>query len=485
MGLLIIVNRKFIKRFLRIRLFNFAGKNTMPAMMKSINPATGTELATYKEDDGKKVDRTLKSSVKTFEQWRGFSFSKRGKVLKNIAKELRREKEALAQLATMEMGKPIKQSREEVEKCARTLEFYAKEGAKFLADEVVDTDARKSYVTFKPLGTVLAIMPWNFPYWQVFRAFAPAAMAGNVMVLKHASNICGCARAIESIIRKGGGVDGLLQTLLLPSSRIEALIAHPAIHAVTLTGSTAAGSKVAEAAGRNLKKQVLELGGSDAYIVLEDADMDVAIEIAVRGRLVNSGQSCVSAKRFVVVKAVIKEFERRYTDEMKKATFGDPMNEANRIGPMARHDLRDQLHEQVVISVKKGAKLLCGGTIPAIDGAYYPPTILTNVKKGMPAYDEELFGPVAAVIVAKDEQDAIRIANDSIYGLGGGIISKNRARAEKLAAEQLDAGSCFVNEFVHSDARLPFGGIKQSGYGRELGMFGIREFVNTKTVFIK
>ena len=457
----------------------------MSSTMKSINPATGKEVATYTPDDEKKVERTLKLSVKAFEQWRVLSFSKRAQVLKSIAKELRKEKEELAKLATLEMGKPIKQSREEVEKCARTLEFYAKHGAKFLADEIVETDARKSYVTFKPMGTVLAIMPWNFPYWQVFRAFAPAVMAGNVMVLKHASNICGCAKAIERVIKKGGGVDGLLQTLLLPSSRIETLIAHPAIHAVTLTGSTAAGSKVAEAAGRNLKKQVLELGGSDAYIILEDADMDVAVEIAVRGRLVNSGQSCVSAKRFVVVKAVIKEFERRYTEEMKKATYGDPMNEVNKIGPMARHDLRDQLHEQVVKSVKKGAKILCGGFVPSDEGAYYPPTILTNVKKGMPAYEEELFGPVAAVIEAKDEQDAIRIANDSIYGLGGGIISKNRARAEKIAAEHLNAGSCFVNEFVHSDPRLPFGGVKQSGYGRELGTFGIREFVNVKTVFIK
>jgi succinate-semialdehyde dehydrogenase/glutarate-semialdehyde dehydrogenase len=328
-------------------------------------------------------------------------------------------------------------------------------------------------------------MPWNFPYWQAFRAFAPAAMAGNVMILKHASNVSGCALAIEKVILNAGAPKGLMQTLLLPSSRVERLIDDGRVAAVTLTGSTAAGSKVAAAAGRNLKKTVLELGGSDAYIILEDADMDIAIEIAVRGRLVNSGQSCIAAKRFVAVKSIRKEFERRFTEKMKEATYGDPMDENNRIGPMARADLRDQLHGQVLKSIEKGAKLLCGGFIPAGSGAYYPPTALTNVKKGMPAYEEELFGPVGVIIEAKNEADAIRIANDSIYGLGGGIISKNRARAEKLAAEELQAGNCYVNDFVHSDQRLPFGGVKHSGYGRELGTFGIKEFVNIKTVFVK
>lgn len=457
----------------------------MHEQVTSINPATGAEIASYEIHDYPKVEKALGLAQKCFDDWRRQSFGKRAVMLKNVAKELRKEKEALARLATMEMGKPIQQSRDEVEKCARTLDFYAKEGAKFLANEMVKTDARKSYITFQPMGVVLAIMPWNFPFWQVFRAMAPAAVAGNVMVLKHASNVSGCALAIESVIRKAGAPKGLFQTLLLPSSRVEALIAHPSIAAVTLTGSTAAGSKVAEAAGRNLKKQVLELGGSDAYIILEDADMDIAIEIAVRGRLVNSGQSCVSAKRFIVVKSVRKEFEQRYTERMKMATYGDPMDEKSRIGPLARTDLRDTLHGQVRKSMEKGAKLLCGGFIPDGPGAYYPPTILTNVKKGMPAYEEELFGPVAAIIEAKNESDAIRIANDTIYGLGGGIISKNRARAEKLAATELQAGNCFINEFVHTDARLPFGGIKQSGYGRELGTFGIREFVNIKTVFVK
>jgi succinate-semialdehyde dehydrogenase / glutarate-semialdehyde dehydrogenase len=383
------------------------------------------------------------------------------------------------------MGKPIQQGRDEVEKCAGALEYYAKEGAKFLANEVVATDARKSYVAFRPLGVVLAIMPWNFPYWQVFRAMAPAVMAGNVMILKHASNVCGCALAIESVIRKAGAPKGLLQTLLLPSSRIEALIGDPAIAAVTLTGSTAAGIKVAEAAGRHLKKQVLELGGSDGYVILEDADIEKAADICVNGRLVNSGQSCIAAKRFIVVKSIRKAFEEAMTRKMKMVTYGNPMDEKSRVGPMARKDLRDQLHEQVQKSVAKGAKVLCGGFIPDSEGAYYSPTVLGNVKKGMPAYEEELFGPVAAIIEAKDEKDAMRIVNDSIYGLGGGIISGNRGRAEKLAVEELESGSCFVNDFVHSDARLPFGGIKQSGYGRELGSFGIREFVNVKTIYIK
>ncbi len=457
----------------------------MPDQIISINPATGKEIATYEIYDEKKVERALIQSRKTFEEWRQLPLSKRAIVLKNIAKEIRKEKDRLVKLAVIEMGKPVQQGYYEVEKCASTLEFYAANGAKFLADVVVKTDARKSYVSYQPMGVILAIMPWNFPYWQVFRALAPTVMAGNVMILKHASNVSGCALAIEKLILNAGAPKGLLQTLLIPSSRVEQLIDDPRIAGVTLTGSTSAGSKVAEAAGRNLKKQVLELGGSDAYVILEDGDMDIAVELAVRGRLVNSGQSCIAAKRFVVVKPVYKEFERRFTEQMKKATYGDPMDEKNRIGPMARTDLRDQLHEQVKKSVSKGARVLCGGFIPDGPGAYYPPTVLAKVKKGMPAYDEELFGPVAALIEAKDEKDAMRIANDTIYGLGGGIISKNRTRAEKLAANELHAGSCFVNDYVHSDPHLPFGGIKQSGYGRELGSFGIHEFVNIKTVFVK
>ena len=457
----------------------------MSNLLTTINPATGKEIASYPAFDDRKIERALVQAQSTYEDWRKTTFSKRALVLKKIAKELRKEKEYLAKLATTEMGKPLQQGRDEVEKCARTLDFYAEEGEKFLSDEYVITDAYKSYIAYKPLGVILAIMPWNFPYWQVFRAMAPAVMAGNVMILKHASNVCECALAIEKIIINSGAPKGLLQTLLIPAATVGKLIDNPVIAAVTLTGSTEAGRKVAEAAGRNLKKTVLELGGSDAYIMLEDADLELAADVCVKGRLVNSGQSCVAAKRFVTVKPVKKIFEKLVTERMKAAKYGDPMDETNNIGPMARHDLRDQLHEQVQKSIAMGAKLLCGGFIPEGKGAYYPPTVLTNVKKGMPAYDEELFGPVAVIIEAKNPQDAMLIANDSIYGLGGGIFSKNRDLAEMMARDEMEAGNCFVNDFVHSDPRLPFGGIKQSGYGRELSLYGIREFVNIKTVYIK
>ncbi|PQJ12540.1 succinate-semialdehyde dehydrogenase [Flavipsychrobacter stenotrophus] len=451
----------------------------------SVDPSTGKKIAGYAIDNEKKVTAALITATEAFAKWRKQPYSKRAKVLNNIAKELRKQKERLAILATQEMGKPIQQGREEVEKCAVTLEYYANEGEGFLKDIHVKTDATKSYVTYQPLGVILAIMPWNFPYWQVFRAFAPTIMAGNVMVLKHASNVSGCAVAIEELIIKAGAPKGLLQTFLLPSSRIEKIIEHPAVAAVTLTGSTAAGRKVAEAAGRSLKKQVLELGGSDAYIILDDADIEAAAQICVDGRLKNSGQSCVAAKRFIVTKNTKKAFEEAMTRRMEAATWGDPMNDANKVGPMARHDLRDQLHEQVIKSIEMGAKLLCGGYIPKDKGAYYPTTVLTDVVKGMPAHDEELFGPVAAIIVAKNEADAMRIANDNEYGLGGAIIGKNIAKAEKMAVEEMEAGSIFINDFVHSDQRLPFGGVKHSGYGREIGEFGIKEFVNIKTIYIK
>lgn len=457
----------------------------MASSFISVNPATGAEIAHYPATDPRKKEKALKDAQKAFQAWKQQPFKERAKVLKAIARQIRKQKKELAGLATREMGKPIQQSLAEVEKCAFTFDYYANEGAKYLADEVIATDARKSFVTYQPLGVVLAVMPWNFPYWQVFRCMAPILMAGNAMILKHASNVSGCALAIEEVLKKSGAPKGLFHTLLLPSSEIADLIGDPAVNAVTFTGSTQAGSKVAEAAGRHIKKQVLELGGSDAYVILEDADLQKAVEICVNARLINSGQSCVAAKRFIVVKSLRKEFEKLMTESMKKATYGDGMDERNKIGPMARVDLRDDLHHQVSQSVSKGAKVLCGGVIPEGTGAFYPPTVLTHVKKGMPAYDEELFGPVAAIIEAKNDEDALRIANDSIYGLGGALFSKNRKRAEQLAKEQLDAGNCFVNGSVHSDPRLPFGGTKQSGYGRELGGFGIREFTNIKTVFIQ
>ncbi|MCB0700690.1 MAG: NAD-dependent succinate-semialdehyde dehydrogenase [Chitinophagales bacterium] len=456
----------------------------MSNTVTSINPATGKDIKTYTVDDSKKIERKLKSAANAYEDWRQLSMNARTAVLKKIAKQLKQEKQKLAELATAEMGKPIQQSIAEVEKCAMNMEYYAKYAKNFIADEIVETEASKSYVSYQPLGVVLAIMPWNFPYWQVFRAMGPILMAGNTMVLKHASNVTGCALAIEKIVKDAGAPKGLFHTLVVPGKEVEPIIRHEAIAAVTFTGSTDAGKKVASVAASEVKKQVLELGGSDAYIVFADADMDLAVKTCVQGRLVNSGQSCVCAKRFVVEKSVRKEFESRMVAEMEAATFGDPMDKNNRIGPQARADLRNNLHKQVQDSIAKGAKLLCGGYIPEGDGAFYPPTVLTNVNKGMPAYDEELFGPVAAIIEAKDETHAIKLANDTIYGLGGGIFSKNKKKAERIAATQMQAGNCFVNAFVHSDPRLPFGGVKQSGYGRELSKYGIREFTNIKTVFV-
>lgn len=453
---------------------------------QSINPATGAVIAEYPASDASEIDRSLVRANEAYESWRRTSFRERSICLKAVAQQIRKELDQLAELATLEMGKPIEQSKAELQKCARTFDFYAEEGAKMLADELIATDAGKSYVSYQPLGTVLAVMPWNYPYWQVFRCAAPILMAGNTMVLKHAANVSACALAIEQVFRKANVPEGLFKTLLLPSEQVANLIARKEISAVTFTGSTYAGSKVAEAAGRAIKKQVLELGGADAYIILDDADLELAVQICVDSRLNNSGQSCVSAKRFIVVQGICAEFEQRMKVAMEAAFWGgSPMDTTMKIGPLARVDLRDKLHQQVIDSVAKGAKVLCGGFVPDGAGAYYPPTVLTNVKKGMPAYEEELFGPVAAIILAQDESDALKLANDNIYGLGGAIFSKNIKHAEALAATELQAGNCFVNTAVHSDPRLPFGGIKQSGYGRELGSFGIREFTNIKTVFVK
>jgi succinate-semialdehyde dehydrogenase/glutarate-semialdehyde dehydrogenase len=404
--------------------------------------------------------------------------------MKKAASILRERKDEFAKLMTEEMGKPIAQGRGEVEKCAWCCDFYADNAEKFLSKEIVETDASKSYVSFQPLGVVLAVMPWNFPFWQVFRFAAPGLMAGNAGVLKHASNVPGCAVAIENIFQQAGFPRDLFRTLLIGNEAVAHVIEHPKVVAATLTGSTPAGKAVASKAGSVLKKTVLELGGSDPYLILEDADLDLAVETCVNSRLINGGQSCISAKRFIVLPKIREEFERRFVQKMETKKMGDPMTEVD-LGPQARVDLRNALHRQVVKSIEKGARLLLGGTIPERTGAYYPPTVLTDVQPGMPAYDEELFGPVAAIIAAKDEEDAIRIANDSVFGLGAAVFTRNNVRGEKIANEKLEAGACFVNAFVKSDPRLPFGGIKESGYGRELASFGIREFVNIKTVYVK
>lgn len=451
----------------------------------STNPFDGTVIHTYETHQPDEVNEIVVSTHTAWENWRTVSFSERSKCMKNAALILRRRKEELARLMALEMGKPLKGGIAEIEKCAECCEFYAENAADFLKDEIIISDASKSFITFQPIGVILAIMPWNFPFWQVFRFLAPTLMAGNCGVLKHASNVFGCAVEIENIIEAAGFPENVFRTLLIPGSEVDKVIENKLIMAVTLTGSTAAGKKVAEKAGSLIKKTVLELGGSDAYLILQDADLELAAETCVNSRIINSGQSCIAAKRFVVVEAVLEEFTSLFLKKMESKVMGNPLDELTEIGPQARIDLRNELHQQVNESINMGAKCLLGAFIPEGNNAFYPPTVLTGVKKGMPAYDQELFGPVAAIISAKDEDHAIQIANDSVFGLGAAIFSKDIARAEKIAATDIQAGACFVNTLVKSDSRLPFGGIRQSGYGRELSHYGMKEFVNIKTVFVK
>ena len=455
--------------------------------IKSINPINGKIVKEYTGDSETIVSAKIEKGNKAWEKWKKTSFEERAKLLQNTAKILRERKEKLAVLMAEEMGKPLKEGISEIEKCALVCEYYADNGEKFLKDILIKTDAKKSYVSFQPIGVVLAVMPWNFPFWQVFRFVAPGLMAGNCGVLKHASNVPGCALAIEDVLKKAGFPPGVFQTLLVGSKAVERIIANPLIKAVTLTGSTDAGKKVAQQAASHIKKTVLELGGSDPYIVLEDADLEKAAEICAQSRLINNGQSCISAKRFILVKKIEKEFIQLFKEKMEAKITGDPFEKETDLGPMARKDLRDELHEQVLQNIKAGAKCIMGGKIPEMPGdhAFYEPTILTGIKKGMPAYNEEIFGPVASIITVKNVAEAIRIANDTNFGLGAAIFTKDIALGEKIAREDLQSGSCFVNSLVKSDPRLPFGGVKESGYGRELGLYGIHEFVNIKTVYVK
>ena len=454
-------------------------------ILESINPANGQLIKSYTQHTETEVLEKIKQTQQAWELWSQTTYYERAGKLRNAAVALRKNKEKLARLMAVEMGKPLNGGIAEIEKCADVCGYYAENAEQFLAEEQVKTDAGKSYVCFEPLGVVLAIMPWNFPFWQVFRFLAPALMAGNCAVLKHASNVPGCALAIEDIIKEAGFPNSVMQTLLIDSKAVDVVIENPIIRAVTLTGSVEAGKKVAAKAGSVLKKTVLELGGSDAYLILKDADLELAAETCVNSRLINSGQSCIAAKRFIVVKEIEQEFIKLFKYKMSAKIMGDPLDEKTDIGPQARKDLRDHLHKQVTDSMNKGAACILGGEIPEGNHAFYPPTILTGVKKGMPAFDEELFGPVASIITVQNEDEAIQVANDSIFGLGACVFSKDVARAELIAAKKLQAGSCFVNALVKSDPRLPFGGIKQSGYGRELGVYGIKEFVNIKTVYIK
>lgn len=453
--------------------------------MKVINPATGEMIKEYTMHSDWEAQQVVQASHEAFLSWRQVPIEERAVLMRKAAQLLRHRAEDYAHLMALEMGKTLKEGRAEINKCALVCDYYADNAALFLQSETVHTDASKSVVSFMPIGVVLAVMPWNFPFWQVWRFAAPALMAGNTGILKHASNVPGCALAIEKIFIDAGFPASVFRTLLISGEQVQVLIENPFVKAVTLTGSTPAGKAVAAKAGQMLKKTVLELGGSDAYIVFADAHLEETVNACVTSRLINAGQSCIAAKRFVVVETVRPLFEKLFLEKMIAQKMGNPLDETVTLAPQARMDLRDELHQQVITSIKKGARCLLGGFIPDGPGAFYPATVLTDVKKGMPAYDEELFGPVAAIIPVKDEDEAIHVANDSTFGLGAALFTSDLKKAEHLAEKEIEAGSCFVNTFVRSDPRLPFGGIKESGYGRELSHFGIKEFVNIKTIYIK
>jgi len=452
--------------------------------IQSINPATEKVLKRFKPTPAPRIDAALNKARRAFADWRSVTLDERRRCMHQAAQILRADQQRYARLMTIEMGKPIGQAGSEIEKCAWACEYFADNAADLLADDVIATEMHRSYVRFEPLGVILAVMPWNFPFWQVFRFAAPALMAGDVALLKHASNVPRCALAIAEVFRRAGIPAGAFQTLLIESRGVERLIADARIAAVTLTGSEPAGRQVAAVAGAHLKKVVLELGGSDPFIVLQDADLAHASGVAAEARTINSGQSCIAAKRFIVERAVSAEFTARFVAQMQALRVGDPLDPATQVGPLARKDLLAELDRQVRQSLRKGARLLTGGKALAGPGFFYAPTVLDRVRPGMPAYDEELFGPVAAVIVARDADDAVRLANDSSFGLGASVWGGDVERAEDVA-RRIDAGVVFVNDFVKSDPRLPFGGVKRSGYGRELGAYGIKEFTNIKTVAIR
>ena len=453
-------------------------------MPTSVDPATGKTIAEYAEHTSAQVNEALDAAATAQRNWADQPFTERSRIMRAVGDALTARREELARLMAAEMGKPIAQGRAEVDKCALVCRYYADEGPGYLADEVIATDHADARVVFRPLGTVLAVMPWNFPLWQAFRCIAPTVMAGNAVVLKHASNVSGSALAIESLLEQGGAPHGLFRTLLLDSSRIGDLVTDPRIAAVTLTGSEGAGRSIGELAGRSIKKCVLELGGSDAYVVLADADLAKAAAVCASSRLINSGQSCIAAKRFIVATEVYDEFRDAFRGELAARRVGAPLDDHTDVGPLARHDLCDDLADQVARSVDAGARVVLGGERPKGPGAYFDVTLLDGVEPGMAAFDEELFGPVAALIRARDEEHAIDLANGTTFGLGGAVFTRDIARGRKLAAERIESGTCVVNGLVASDPRLPFGGIRASGIGRELGSFGIREFVNIKTVVV-
>ena len=453
------------------------------SQMKSINPATGKLIGEYPVYSNDETTDIISKTQETWASWKVTDFEQRSILMHTAASVLRNEKDDLARVMALEMGKVMHEAQAEIEKCAWVCDFYADNAKAFLADEIVETNASKSFVSFEPIGIVLAVMPWNFPFWQVFRFAAPALMAGNAAVLKHASNVPACALAIEKIFVKAGFPENLFRTLMISASQVEAVIMNPYVKAVTLTGSEAAGMNVAAIAGRELKKTVLELGGADPFIVLDDADIGTCVNTAVNARMINNGQSCIAAKRFIVVESRLEEFETRKTELMSALIAGDPLLPNTQVGPLARADLRAELHEQVQASLDAGARLLLGGKSIPGPGYFYEPTIISDVRAGMSLYREETFGPVSTIIPVKDTDEAIGVANDSEFGLGASLWTNDLTRGEHLA-RQIESGAVFINGMTVSDPRLPFGGIKRSGYGRELSHFGIREFTNIKSIWI-
>lgn len=451
--------------------------------IESINPATGEVVEVFEEWSAEKTGRVVEQVHAAWKGWRDTAISKRAALMRTAAEVLRERSNEFAGLMAREMGKPVAQGRAEAEKCAWACDWYAEHAAGFLADQPAESDGTKAFVAFRPLGTVLAVMPWNFPFWQLFRCAVPALMAGNSVVLKHSSNVPRCALAIEEVFRDAGFPDNVFRTLLIGSGRVDAVIEDSRVQGVALTGSCEAGRRVAAAAGRMLKKTVLELGGSDPFIVLADADLEQAARVGALSRCINSGQSCIAAKRFIVEQPVYDRFLELFKREMAGLKIGDPLDEATQVGPLARRDLVEELHGQVTDTVNQGAKAVLGGMPMEGSGYFYSPTILTGVKEGMRAFREELFGPVAVVTAARDADHAVALANDTPFGLGGAVWTGNPEKGAALAA-RIEAGAVFVNGMVKSDPRLPFGGVKESGYGRELAGFGIREFVNIQTVWI-
>lgn len=452
--------------------------------IKTVNPATEQLLKSYSQLNHNEISPLIEAAHARFQEWRRMDFASRATLMLKLAELLKNKRDEYAILIANEMGKPIQAGRAEIEKCAWVCEFYAKHASSYLASHLIQTEMKKSLVCYQPLGVVFAIMPWNFPFWQVFRFAAPTIMAGNVAILKHASISAGVGNAIADLFIEAGFPRHVFQHFILDKDHVTQVIEHKHIVAVTLTGSEKAGSMVASHAATYLKKAVLELGGSDPYIILEDADLDLAARCIVDSRLNNCGQVCIAAKRIIVVDSVIDALIAKIIQQMQRYQMGDPLDLKTNLGPMARADLRTQLHTQIEKSIQFGAELHLGGQIPNGKGFYYPPTLLTNVKPGMPAFDEELFGPVIAVIQAANEIEAIHLANQSPYGLGAAVFTQDLVRGEQIATHEIEAGVCFVNALVTSDPRLPFGGIKQSGFGRELSREGILEFVNVKTVAI-